>query len=400
MLRQLVNEAGVTEENIYVGDPMAGIWNHIYNKLAVEFPNVKYMDVDGIVPGRTKLVEGIEPAITYSDKGTVLNNDPGFSGKHHLYQSMMNADYLINIPSMKGHRWGGITFFAKNHFGSNTNGTSWQLHAGLMNNDNKEPIRTGYKKYRVFVDLMASKYLGGNTLIYFMDALWSTSHEHQLPQKFRSAPFKNDWSSSLLFSLDHVAIESVCLDILQKEFTEEDLNSDPPRYIYVQWDGIDDYLHQAASSEWWPDGIIYDPDETDIPISSLGVHEHWNNADSMEYSRNLGTGDGIELIKLFEAITSVEDEASDIPTNFILYNNYPNPFNPSTTIEFSIPKSGYATLQIFNPNGQLVNVLVNGELQQGVHSYTWNGNGLASGTYIYRLTTESFSESKKMILIK
>jgi hypothetical protein len=56
-----------------------------------------------------------------------------------------------------------------------------------------------------------------------MDALWSTSYEHQKPQKFWSSPFNNDWCSSLLFSLDPVAIESVGLDILQKEFRVERL---------------------------------------------------------------------------------------------------------------------------------------------------------------------------------
>jgi hypothetical protein len=98
---------------------------------------------------------------------------------------MADADYLINIPVMKGHRWGGVTFFAKNHFGSNTTESLWQLHKGLMKPDDKS-MRYGYGLYRVQVDLMGNKYLGGNTLIYFMDALWSTSYEHQ---KFQTAPF-------------------------------------------------------------------------------------------------------------------------------------------------------------------------------------------------------------------
>jgi hypothetical protein len=400
LIRQLVNVAGVTEENIYLGDPIAGVWNHIHNKIAAEFPNVQFMDVEGTVAGRTKLVASGETGVTYSDKGVVLNNDQRFPGKHHLYESMMNADYLINIPVMKGHRWAGVTLFAKNHFGSNTSGTSWQLHAGLMNNDNKGDIRTGYKKYRVLVDLMASQHLGGNTLLYLMDALWSTSYEHQLPQKFQSSPFNNDWSSSLLFSQDHVAIESVCIDILQKEFTAEDLSADPPRFTYVQWDGVDDYLHQAASSDWWPVGVSYDPDDSGTPIASLGVHEHWNNGDDMAYSRNLGTGEGIELIKLFEPLTGVKDVDNTVPGEFALHDNYPNPFNPATTIRFNLPEQGYTTLQIFDITGELVDVLINGNLQGGSHGYTWNSTGLASGTYIYRLTSGRFSVSKSMILLK
>jgi hypothetical protein len=61
--------------------------------------------------------------------------------------------------------------------------------------------------------------------------------------------------------------------------------------------GVDDYLHQAASSEFWPEGIIYDPDNSGTPIPGLGVHEHWNNPVDKNYSRNLGKAEGIELIK-------------------------------------------------------------------------------------------------------
>lgn len=63
---------------------------------------------------------------------------------------------------------------------------------------------------------------------------------------------------------------------MQKEFTEENLTVNPPRLIYVQYDGVDDYLHQAASSDWWPEGFIYDPDNSRTPIQSLGTHERCN----------------------------------------------------------------------------------------------------------------------------
>lgn len=400
ILRHLVNEAGVPEEKIYIGDPIAGIWNHLYNVWSAEFPNIHYMDADGVVSGRTKLIENSDAAITYSDKGNVLNADEAFSGNHHLFESMKNSDYLINIPSMKGHRWGGVTLFAKNHFGSNTTDGSWQLHRGLMKPEDDEELRTGYSKYRVLVDLMGSKYLGGNTLLYFMDGLWSTSYEHQLPQKFMSFPFENDWSSSLLFSLDHVAIESVCIDILQKEFTAEDLTVTPPRYIYVQYDGVDDHLHQAASSDWWPEGFIYDPDNSGTPIQSLGTHEHWNNIDDMEYSRNLGTGEGIELIKIFTKKTDIDQEIENIPTEYVLYNNYPNPFNPTTKIRFAIPEASNVTLTIFNMLGQEVMTLVDEHKQAGSYVHEFNASNYASGIYIYSLKAGQYIEQKKMLFMK
>ena len=62
--------------------------------------------------------------------------------------------------------------------------------------------------------------------------------------------------------------------------------------------GVDDYLHQAAESSNWPEGITYDPDNSGKPLPSLGVHEHWNNAENKQYSRNLGLTGGIELISI------------------------------------------------------------------------------------------------------
>ncbi len=296
LLRHLVNIAGVPQKNIYVGDPIADLWDHMYQKFHSEFPDINYVTKRNI-SNRYKLTASTKIGIDYSDRGKVMTNLP--THQHKFFQEMMDADYLINMPVMKGHRWGGITFGAKNHFGSNTSDGSWQLHKGLMDgNDDYDEAgrRYDYGMYRVMVDLMGNKYLGGNTLLYYMDALFSTSHEHQPPQKFRTAPFNNDWSSSIIVSLDPVAIESVGLDIMQKEFTEEDLSAKPPRYTYVQWPAVDDHLHQAASSEWWPEDITYDPENDGTAIGSLGVHEHWNNPTDMKYSRNLGTGNGIDLV--------------------------------------------------------------------------------------------------------
>ena len=70
--------------------------------------------------------------------------------------------------------------------------------------------------------------------------------------------------------------------------------------------GVDDYLHQAADSSNWPVGIKYDPDKSGRPLSSLGVHEHWNNADLKQYSRNLGLSTGIELISIPDTLVKTK----------------------------------------------------------------------------------------------
>jgi len=378
LLRQLVNEAGIPQENIYIGDPIADIWNTLYDKFYAEFPGINYVSKRTIT-GRFKLTPADKPGIYYSDRGLVMDDLSGAS--HYFFKEMMDADYILNVPTMKGHRWGGVSMFAKNHFGSNTTDGSWQLHKGLMKPDS-DPLRTGYKLYRVFVDLMASKYLGGKTLLYYMDALWSTSYEHQKPQKFRTDPFNNDWSSSLLFSLDPVAIESVGLDILQKEFTEEEIDNNreaPDRYTYVQWDGVDDYLHQAASSEWWPDDVTYDPDSSGSPIGSLGVHEHWNNTTDMEYSKNLGIGDGIELVKLFQITTGMKENK----TNLTL-EAFPNPVITTATIRFYLDQRTRTRVDIFSVDGKLIQTLIDHQLNAGDQNIEWNPGNL-TGTFFVKL---------------
>ncbi|HYQ59354.1 MAG TPA: two-component regulator propeller domain-containing protein, partial [Draconibacterium sp.] len=70
--------------------------------------------------------------------------------------------------------------------------------------------------------------------------------------------------------------------------------------------GVDDYLHQAADSSNWPEGIIYDPDNSGKPMPSLGVHEHWNNPENKQYSKNLGKSYGIELVSIPEDLIGPE----------------------------------------------------------------------------------------------
>ena len=88
------------------------------------------------------------------------------------------------------------------------------------------------------------------------------------------------------------------------------------------------------------------------------------------------------------------------PSAIVLHQNFPNPFNPFTAIEYSIPRAGNTRLEIFNVEGQLVDVLVDGYIIPGSHMAVWNTGNHASGTYFYRLQFESFSEMKKMVLLK
>jgi hypothetical protein len=94
-----------------------------------------------------------------------------------------------------------------------------------------------------------------------------------------------------------------------------------------------------------------------------------------------------------------EEEGRRIPS-FALHPAYPNPFNATTTIRFSLPKQGVASLKVYNVLGQEVATLVDGPLQAGEHQLQWSADGVASGTYLIRLSFEDYSKTQKVVLLK
>jgi len=100
----------------------------------------------------------------------------------------------------------------------------------------------------------------------------------------------------------------------------------------------------------------------------------------------------------FEYSDIVEVEV--VPQQFELSQNYPNPFNPSTTINFSLPKQTHLKINIYNMLGELVKTVSDGLYEAGFYNIFFNASELSSGTYIYRLESDSFVETKKMLMIK
>jgi len=99
-------------------------------------------------------------------------------------------------------------------------------------------------------------------------------------------------------------------------------------------------------------------------------------------------------------ITSVQLLDKLIPNRFSLEQNFPNPFNPSTNISFTLPLKTFVLLKVFNILGEEVATLVNEELPPGTHLHQWNAGAMPSGVYLYRLQAGSFTETKKLILLR
>ncbi len=101
-----------------------------------------------------------------------------------------------------------------------------------------------------------------------------------------------------------------------------------------------------------------------------------------------------------DVIVGIEKFNTQIPKEFSLKQNHPNPFNPSTTIEFELPKTSDVILKIFNVLGEEVTTLVSDRLSAGSYSYEWDASKLASGVYLYRLHASEYIETRKMVLMK
>ncbi len=275
VLHQL-SEAGVRPSDITVGDTLACMVHEYYDLLHGGFSAARYEDCAGkfdrlkATPSSTPLYWSCRPEGKTTD---------------HVPTSFAEAEYLINFACLKAHTAGGVTLCAKNHYGSLVR---WPVQQGYYDiHPNCFATETGV--YRPLVDLLGHAHIGGKTVLHLIDGLFSGVHPRDaVPQRMEMAPFHGQWPCSLLASQDPVAIDSVGFDFLWSERTD-----------FPRKGGVDDYLHEAALAGDPPSGTFYDPNHATPTqrLGSLGVHEHWNNPIEKKYSRNLGSGAGIELIK-------------------------------------------------------------------------------------------------------
>lgn len=282
LLRQLVGQAKVLPRDIYVYDASRCIVDAIFVPCHAEFPEVHFVDNDG---GGDRDMAEPDPAVPvyYSGPGA------GASGTTRLPDFVVRAKYLLNVALLRGHSLAGVTLCGKNHFGS-----VWRPDASEDRGWKPSNLHTPVGRdrpmgsYNCLVDLGGHRHLGGKTLLFLIDALYGARDQGSgAPHRWRMSPFGDDWTSSLFVSQDGVAIDSVALDFCRSE---------PTLASVVTGAGVDNYLHEAALAGAPPSGTFYDPEGDGTRLESLGVHEHWDGADTKRYSRNLGIGEGIELL--------------------------------------------------------------------------------------------------------
>ena len=272
LVDHLINVVGVPASAITIYDAARYIGDPIYNKVR---SNPNFLSVTFVV--KNTLAGNGRVAATNDAANPVYTKAP----TAYLPTCVTGAKYLINMALLRTHQMYGITLCAKNNFGSvyfpnNGGWTPSPLHDyGRREN--------AMGTYNCLVELNGHRHLSGKTLLYMIDGLYGARHQSDVVIRWLS--FGDDWCSSIFASQDPVAIDSVGLDFMRNESRCTEITGNP-----------DNYLHEMARANAPPSGTVYDPERDGTRLASLGVHEHWNNATSKQYSRNLGTGDGIELV--------------------------------------------------------------------------------------------------------
>lgn len=409
IVEELIDEVGVQGEDITIYDVSARIPDYIMLplKYSREAQKIRFV-------GNPKWLEGTE-ANRYEAAQCNMEQEIHFADStvSAMYwpNVVTEAAYLIHMPNLKPHHMAGVTLTAKNLYGSVFFPTAttefWPVedgnylygfgpnnkydslgtldpHSGLHRcaavHDYEDanvgffPARE-YGTFNYLVDMLGHPQIRDKSILYIMDAMYGCIRAGKIA-KYES--FGNQYTASLFLSQDVLALESVSLDFLRAD-------AEASKQVYGN---VDNYLHESALADQAPSGVVYNPGAEASPLQSLGVHEHWNNAEDKLYSRNLGTGEGIELYQVDHTV-GIKPWDGSVQFGIELGQNYPNPFRSMTTITFELVNETKLTLIIYDHLGRKVETVADDLYPPGEQSVNWDASAFQNGVYFCQLRTRS-----------
>lgn len=250
LVRSLVNDGKVSQEDIIVCEPSRAITDSIYNKIHREFPKVRMIDNLG-GDGREKC-EYYPEQIKYSvDNGKMARG---------IAKCVVDADYVINSALLKTHSGPGVTLTGKNWYGATDISLFWRQNA---HNNVSQDKRHGKPGFKTFVDWISHKDLGGKCLLFLVDGTYGSRDVNGKPfPKWQKAPFNGEWACSLILSQDPLACDAVAMALLISEWPE-----------FASMNYCDEYLLEAATIPNTNSGTVYMQDGKPL-TEPLGLFEH------------------------------------------------------------------------------------------------------------------------------
>jgi hypothetical protein len=195
----------------------------------------------------------------------------------------------------------------------------------------------------------------------------------------------------------------------QQHFTSHTIttSADAAKSVYatdMDGDGDMDVLSASALNDkiaWYEnDGQQTFTNHTITTAADLATSVYAADVDRDGDMDVLSASSGDDKIAWYENTAIEPEPVIGLPDSPMLYPNYPNPFNPRTTIAFDLPAAGPVTLKVYDLSGRLLATLVDQSLPAGSHKTRFNAGDLASGIYFYAIRTGTYSETRKMVLLK
>ncbi len=341
---ELVIDSGVSANNIYI---VEALWD------SESYNNFGYLDVQTSLGTQMINLNSKDPYPDFIEKE--VGDKKFFYNSFKFNQILADIDVYVSIPKMKQHYEAGVTHSLKNQIGITP------IQHYMM------PYQQSYRS--------ALHFEGGDIGIHLPRSICDLNlarpvHLSVIDGIKNAKGGEGVWNPTFELTENHVLLAG----------------KDP-----VATDSIASYLmgnNPEAEKFDLPDGVR----QCDNYLEML--HQKGIGTNKMEEIEIAGDGAGL--------ITSIKPNGKTIPNIIQLFRNYPNPFNPSTAINFYLPETQMVTIKIYSITGQEIETLIEGEVPAGRHELHWavpNGN-ISSGVYIYKMQAGSFVDAKKMIFQK
>jgi len=330
------------------------------------------------------------------------------NGRNNIYYQ--DGIVLPTVPCIAGTNitaGGRILAAQHNYWGASTVNDNFFNPTQLHWIDYSNYATTPYQRGNNQASNEAEKLLAtADSLYQIGEYVLSKASYMQLIEHFADSPSAYAGCTALLRSAFNCEDNYAGVEQLFNSFSSSDIWTDKDFFSEMQV-SIDLFAGNYNSACQNAEMLLEEADNSyetalaliDLSIAKVGTSDRsGQKSNSIDISNQIESLTGMLLSGNFNGLTT---DTKNMPTNYRLYNSYPNPFNPTTTIKFDLPASSQVKLSVYDISGRQISILANGILNSGTHSVEFNGAKLASGVYFYQLEAEGkIIGRNKMMLLK